>query len=229
MKYIYFLTVYLAWSSVFVIIIGIFLAHLVGKIIARRVAALSDQLRFFEAGNFKEDFPSQLLAYDDEIGQAAKDMQILQGKMHEMIGHIKDTTVHMDLEVEQLNRVSEQMAQGVTEQTTDLVNVSQHAESFGNQIEEIVREIQGAYVQTEDLSQVLGKGQAENQTLITSVDTTSRVFSEFKDKFKDLSQKVMGVIEITNMINSIAEQTNLLALNASIEAARAGEAGKSII
>jgi methyl-accepting chemotaxis protein len=41
-----------------------------------------------------------------------------------------------------------------------------------------------------------------------------------------LSDTVLRIGEVANMIKAIASQTNLLALNATIEAARAGEAGK---
>ncbi|MBP2297912.1 methyl-accepting chemotaxis protein [Azospirillum picis] len=43
---------------------------------------------------------------------------------------------------------------------------------------------------------------------------------------RSLSETVVKVGEVVNLIQSIAGQTNLLALNATIEAARAGEAGK---
>jgi len=43
---------------------------------------------------------------------------------------------------------------------------------------------------------------------------------------KNLSDSVLAIGKIVNLITEIAGQTNLLALNATIEAARAGEAGK---
>ncbi|MBQ1274521.1 MAG: hypothetical protein IIY08_03960 [Cellulosilyticum sp.] len=121
---------------------------------------------------------------------------------------------------------SGQMAKGVEDQTNDLVSISQHTEIFAAQVEEIKLSIDQIYKQTEDLNKGVLDGSEKNQTLAESVDATRRVFDEFKDKFESLSKNIIGVIDITNVINSIAEQTNLLALNASIEAARAGEAGK---
>ena len=106
------------------------------------------------------------------------------------------------------------------------MSISQHTEIFAAQVEEIKLSIDQIYKQTEDLNKGVLDGSEKNQTLAESVDATRRVFDEFKDKFESLSKNIIGVIDITNVINSIAEQTNLLALNASIEAARAGEAGK---
>lgn len=52
-----------------------------------------------------------------------------------------------------------------------------------------------------------------------SVTTTAGIVNE-------LSQFVLEIGSVTEVINNISEQTNLLALNAAIEAARAGEQGR---
>ncbi|MBP3888036.1 MAG: methyl-accepting chemotaxis protein [Cellulosilyticum sp.] len=231
---------FLIMSISAVIIIGIFIAYRVGTKISERVRLLSGALNVVAQGNLKSELDTQLFNYQDEIYDAAQDILTMQKQIGNMIGHIKLTTDHMNTEVNQLNHASdqmldtstgiaeasEQMARGVEDQTNDLVNVSERTDMFGGQVEEIVFAIQKIHAQTSKLSESVEQGNGDNKRLMSSVDNTSKVFTEFREKFEILSQNIGGVIEITNMINSIAEQTNLLALNASIEAARAGEAGK---
>lgn len=234
------LALFMSISISFVVLIGIIFVYNGGKKISNRIVLLSEHLDIFAEGNFKESLPSELFIYEDEVWQAGKDMQVVQKQMNQMITEIKNATDNINLEVNQLNYASEQMvevsttiagtsgqmAKGVEDQTNDLVSISQHTEIFAAQVEEIKLSIDQIYKQTEDLNKGVLDGSEKNQTLAESVDATRRVFDEFKDKFESLSKNIIGVIDITNVINSIAEQTNLLALNASIEAARAGEAGK---
>ncbi len=53
-----------------------------------------------------------------------------------------------------------------------------------------------------------------------------RLGDEANTHIHSLTEQIVSVKDIVNIVSDIAEQTNLLALNATIEAARAGEAGK---
>ena len=53
-----------------------------------------------------------------------------------------------------------------------------------------------------------------------------RLGGEANNLMQSLTEQIVSVKDIVNIVSDIAEQTNLLALNATIEAARAGEAGK---
>ncbi|NIY91924.1 methyl-accepting chemotaxis protein, partial [Vibrio diazotrophicus] len=73
-------------------------------------------------------------------------------------------------------------------------------------------------------SVINGKQTLEQNIVLTdkisqSVTNTASIVSE-------LSQLVLEIGSVTEVINNISEQTNLLALNAAIEAARAGEQGR---
>jgi methyl-accepting chemotaxis protein len=59
-----------------------------------------------------------------------------------------------------------------------------------------------------------------NFSLLTDTIHTSN------DAIENLTQRVLEISSVVNLIEDIADQTNLLALNAAIEAARAGEHGR---
>ena len=231
---------FLIVGMLIIIPFSIVVTYIIGGKIAKRVRLLSKALNVLAEGNLKAELSPELFKYSDEICDAAHDILVVQQQVGNMISHIQVTAQQVNTEVEYLNQASqqmlegsigiaeasEQMAKGVEDQTNDLVNVSEQTDVFGMQIEETVISIQNIRQQTEQLNASVQKGNLDNQTLMNSVDGTSKVFTTFREKFQALSQNITGVIEITNVINSIAEQTNLLALNASIEAARAGEAGR---
>ncbi|MDX9689872.1 MAG: hypothetical protein EOM37_00825 [Proteobacteria bacterium] len=93
-----------------------------------------------------------------------------------------------------------------TEQTISSINaVASASEELSASIGEINRQV----TESSRISE-----QAVSQTQRT--DTT----------ISGLSEAVVHIGEVVQLIKNIAEQTNLLALNATIEAARAGDAGK---
>ena len=68
------------------------------------------------------------------------------------------------------------------------------------------------------------------KTLATNVEKMREINDANKDTItgiKSLSDKIEGVWDIVNIINTITDQTKIIAFNAELEAASAGEAGKS--
>ena len=59
-----------------------------------------------------------------------------------------------------------------------------------------------------------------------NISNDSEQENELANRISSLSNQIMEIKNILNIIKDIADQTNLLALNAAIEAARAGEHGR---
>ncbi|MBT5934954.1 methyl-accepting chemotaxis protein [Sulfurimonas sp.] len=66
----------------------------------------------------------------------------------------------------------------------------------------------------------------ETSEIARSVDKIQEYTNTLGDDSNSLSESVMSIADIINLIKDISDQTNLLALNAAIEAARAGEHGR---
>lgn len=92
----------------------------------------------------------------------------------------------------------------------------------------------------EEMSQGVQAVAASSEELSTAIDEVNRLIARSAEKARDaatnvrrtqehgrvLSEAVMRIGAVTELIQNVARQTNLLALNAAIEAARAGELGR---
>lgn len=81
----------------------------------------------------------------------------------------------------------------------------------------------------QDIRQVSSLMNQANQSMSNlkdNVETNVAMETKISKKLMELSEEIISVNDVLEVIKSIAEQTNLLALNAAIEAARAGEHGR---
>ena len=81
----------------------------------------------------------------------------------------------------------------------------------------------------QDIRQVSSLMNQANQSMSSlkdNVETNVAMETKISKKLMELSEEIISVNDVLEVIKSIAEQTNLLALNAAIEAARAGEHGR---
>ncbi|MBO6130131.1 MAG: methyl-accepting chemotaxis protein [Pseudobutyrivibrio sp.] len=133
-------------------------------------------------------------ASKDDVSNVSAVMEELTASMETA----NNTLLSLNEEAGDVNNAVSQVSSQVSEGTTNVGNIKEHAT--------VIRE------KTEK------KKASTNQMVSTIRDTLENSIEE--------SKKVDQIQTLTEDILSIASQTNLLALNASIEAARAGEAGK---
>ncbi len=112
----------------------------------------------------------------------------------------------------QIQKSSELVASGASEQSAAVSNLNDNMRELDEQIKSIMN---------------------NTQTAIESVQATNSRLEESGIRMRELELAMDKIEETTDSIdnimktiNEIAQQTNLLSLNASIEAARAGEAGR---
>lgn len=112
---------------------------------------------------------------------------------------------------EQMASVSQSLAQGASEQTLSVQEIS----SALKEITSIIRRNADKAGETNRLMTEIGQ----------IIDKTSEFMNHLKNSIEDIIGASKKTSKIIKSIDEIAFQTNLLALNAAIEAARAGEAG----
>ena len=127
-------------------------------------------------------------------------------------GYIQQAEQKVSGNAEQLSSSSQSLAQGATEQAS---------------------EVEGLYATLDQLSKsaaqnVKTAAQAQEGARLTGEQVTisSQQMDQMVSAMKDITDASQQIGRIIATIENIAFQTNILALNAAVEAARAGAAGK---
>lgn len=229
----------LIYSTIF-LFIGLAVVYLYAKKLSNRIKGLTNHLSILSKGNFKTPIDEKIRMLKDEIGVSANAIENMRTSLSDMIHTIKESALNMKEGSDYLSEVSSEvhenavgiseasneMAAGVQDQTTDLMNILEIVSVFSAKIDNIVNKITIINDKTVTVNDEVKSGNENTISLRKSVNGVDDTFKEFVLKINSLTNNIGQITEITKLINSIAEQTNLLALNASIEAARAGEAGK---
>ena len=98
-------------------------------------------------------------------------------------------------------------------------NISQFTNEQIDSTKEILQDIR-------QVSSLMNQANQSMSSLKDNVETNVAMETKISKKLMELSEEIISVNDVLEVIKSIAEQTNLLALNAAIEAARAGEHGR---
>ncbi|ANB59421.1 methyl-accepting chemotaxis protein [Anoxybacteroides amylolyticum] len=191
-------------------------------------------------GDFTTEFPTRLLASNDEFGEMTRALAELQTKMQQALANIQQQSVEVGNQAGTLAATSEQMSASTEEVASTMQQVAEGATNQANDLTEIVHSLAYLTQKVENVYVELGKvkeetvrtvnkadiGKQEMDALIAAIDEMKQAFDVVVEKVANLTKSVEQISHITEMISTISEQTNLLALNAAIEAARAGAAGK---
>ena len=176
----------------------------------------------------------------DEIGELAKNFNLMQDSFRQIIRVIIDESRNVGNKVEETNENINQLSsliEDVYATTEELSSVMEETSASTEEMSLAASKIE----ENVELVAAKAKSEAENSSLIKdranelrtkavySKEEAEKINIQAQDKLLEAIEKSKEVEKInvlSEAILEIASQTNLLALNASIEAARAGEAGK---
>jgi len=232
--------------SVSVMIIAVAISFMVGRLVLRPIASLTQALGLMANGQLDTKVPA--LDRNDEIGEISRSVEVLRESSQEAerlrIAQKEAERRHEEEQRIKLDSVAQAFESGVGHVTSELVdsssNVHSEAERLakdaaiaGRQASEVAQLTDSMMVgvhtvaaATEELhSSIAEISRQTSQALEIARDAASQADSA-TDRVASLQQAASKIGQVVDLINDIAGQTNLLALNATIEAARAGDAGK---
>lgn len=189
--------------------LGTGVAFICVYIVSRRVRIPLEKtisgLESLSKGDLKVQVDTELAQRDDELGSISKGVQLLSGKLSEVIHAISIASSEIEIAGQNLSTSSLSLSQAVSQQASSLEEISAT-------MEEVVSSIQQ---NADNAKQTEGIAVSASLSLEEGAKSTNVAL----DSIKEVAQRI-------TIINEIAFQTNLLALNAAVEAARAGDQGR---
>ncbi|SEH56217.1 methyl-accepting chemotaxis protein [Magnetospirillum fulvum] len=233
-------------GTILILIIGVFLALILGRSLSRPIAAITTTMNHLSSGNMQVVIPGG--DRSDELGAMAKAVDVFrlamseaaamretqEALMHRAEQEKKDALRALASTFEEtIGRIIETVTSAATELQASSGQMALTAALTSSQATSVAHSAQLASGNVQTVASATEQLAASIREIAQQVDRSQSVSNRAGDEaakttahIQGLSQNVCKIGEIVNLINDIASQTNLLALNATIEAARAGDAGK---
>lgn len=222
---------------VIAIIFGLIIYISITKPMSKLTVLINKTSRFDLASDTSFD---NLIKYKNETGVMVKALADMRKALREMAREIITISGSLLSHSEELSATTEENTKTIGQVVTTINEIAKGNSSQAEMVNKTTSAIsdfmgkintvnsaitESAINATESLAKV-EEGQKAVDLATQRMQENVAITQEVGSSISELSESIVKVNSIVNVITSIAEQTNLLALNAAIEAARAGEAGK---
>ncbi|MBM7561432.1 methyl-accepting chemotaxis protein [Fusibacter tunisiensis] len=224
------------------LLIGIVIAVIIGKSIARPITALSGDIIKISEYDLNNDnsVNEKYMNSEDEIGVITRALNAMRQNLILLISDISQdagsvaasseeltaTSQQSALAADEVAKTIEEIANGASDQSQKSSTGADEIDSLGEIITDELNLIKVLNQSAETVDKLKNEGFVVLKELENKTNKSNASSKEVESIVIEANQSAEKIERASDMIKNIADQTNLLALNAAIEAARAGEAGK---
>ena len=199
------------------VLLSFLVVYVVLQSVKRPLASL--QKTILEMADSKLNTSVENTNLNNEIGEMAKAIQVLQTNLQQSFKAIGANSTSVATSSEELAAVSMQMSSNAEETSAQAKVVADAADRMSSNTQMVATGIEEMSASIREISLSTVQASTVANQAVDVAKSTNETMSK-------LGKSTMEIGNVLKVISSIAEQTNLLALNATIEAARAGELGK---
>ncbi|MEW9798455.1 methyl-accepting chemotaxis protein [Alteromonas sp. CYL-A6] len=212
-------------ASLISIAVVVGLIYAIGSSIISPVRQVTDGMRDIAQG--EGDLTRQLpVSGQDEITRLARYFNDFTSKIRDSLIAVRESTVALNNEANQVDRASQHSREQAQEQNENMLQVAAAMEEMTTQIHDVSQHAETADANTVEAKNRVQDGSRLLDNTVTDIRSLTSDIESVSHTVSQLAERTENIGSVLDVIRSIAEQTNLLALNAAIESARAGEQGR---
>ncbi|NVI97455.1 methyl-accepting chemotaxis protein [Myxococcus sp. AM009] len=202
-------------------------AFMVSRAIVAPLLQLSSAVRHIaEHGDLRQTIR---IDSDDEVGQLARAVGLLVGKLKELLHQLQSSTELLSDSVSGLSESADQQNEMVTRHAAALQETQVTAQEI-RQTAMLASGSAESVIQVAERAEQLSRtGEEAVSASIDGMEEVRNQVSEIAARITSLGERTKQISGITETVKDLADQSHLLAVNAAIEAARSGEHGKGFV